>query len=67
MEINTPIGLSTFAEPIFDTTDAAQLDTGAIIHTGAAVESIIYASFARDTLFLSVIGFITAPIVRQLK
>ena len=35
--------------------------------TGAAVASIRYASFARDTLCLSVTGRITLPTVRQLK
>ena len=33
-----------------DVTAAAQLDIGATIQTGAAVASIIYASFALDTL-----------------
>ena len=37
------------------------------MHTGAAVESMMYDSFARDTLYRSVTGFITVPTVRQLK
>ena len=48
-------------------TAAAQEDTGAIMHIGAAVASIIYASFARETLWLSVTGRMTEPTVRQLK
>ena len=48
-------------------TAAAHEDIGAMIHTGAAVASIRYASFALDTLCLSVIGRITLPTVRQLK
>ena len=48
-------------------TAAAHDEIGAIIHTGAAVASIKYASFARDTLCLSVIGRITLPTVKQLK
>ena len=50
-----------------DVTAAAQLETGAIIHIGAAVASIRYASFALETLCLSVTGRITEPTVRQLK
>ena len=46
---------------------AAQEETGAIMQTGAAVASIMYASFARLILWLSVTGRITAPTVRQLK
>ena len=38
---------SPFTKPL---TAAAHEDTGAIIQTGAAVASIKYASFARDTL-----------------
>ena len=45
----------------------ASILLGAMIHTGAAVASIRYASFALDTLCLSVIGRITLPTVRQLK
>ena len=48
-------------------TAAAHEDIGAMIHTGAAVASIRYASFALYTLCLSVIGRITLPTVRQLK
>ena len=48
-------------------TAAAQLEMGAIIHTGAAVASMMYASFAREILCLSVTGDITVPTVRQLK
>ena len=40
---------------------------GAIIQIGAAVASIKYASFERETLCLSVIGRITEPTVKQLK
>ena len=48
-------------------TAAAQLEIGAIIQIGAAVESIRYASFAREILYSSVTGLITEPTVRQLK
>ena len=48
-------------------TAAAHEDMGAIIHTGAAVASMMYESFALDTLFSSVTGRITLPTVRQLK
>ena len=48
-------------------TAAAHDEIGAIIHTGAAVASMRYDSFARDILCLSVIGLITLPTVRQLK
>ena len=48
-------------------TAAAQLETGARMQTGAAVASMIYASFARETLNRSVIGRMTVPTVRQLK
>ena len=40
---------------------------GAIIQTGAAVASIKYESFAFESPYLSVTGFITEPTVRQLK
>ena len=48
-------------------TAAAQEEIGAMIHTGAAVASIRYASFALETLCVSVTGLITEPTVRQLK
>ena len=48
-------------------TAAAQLDTGAIMQIGAAMASMIYASFAREILNLSVTGRMTVPTVRQLK
>ena len=48
-------------------TAAAQLDIGAIMHIGAAVESMMYANFALETLNLSVTGLITDPTVKQLK
>ena len=48
-------------------TAAAQLDIGAIMHIGAAVESIMYASFALEILNLSDTGLITDPTVKQLK
>ncbi len=48
-------------------TVATQLETGISIVTGAEVESIRYASFARDILNLSVIGTITLPTVIALK
>ncbi len=48
-------------------TAAAQEEIGAIIQIGAAVASIKYANFARETLCSSVTGFITLPTVRQLK
>ena len=51
----------------YELTAAAQLEIGAIMQTGAAVESMIYASFARETLWLSVTGRMTEPTVRQLK
>ena len=53
--------------PTSEATATAQLEIGAIIQTGAAVESIIYASFSLAILCLSVIGRITVPTVRQLK
>ena len=51
----------------YELTAAAHDEIGAMIHIGAAVASIIYASFALDILFLSVTGLITEPTVRQLK
>ena len=48
-------------------TAAAQDEMGAMMHTGAAVASMRYASFARETLNLSVTGRMTLPTVRQLK
>ena len=48
-------------------TAAAHDEIGAMMHTGAAVASIRYASFARDTWCLSVTGRMTEPTVRQLK
>ena len=48
-------------------TAAAHEDIGAMMQMGAAVESIRYASFERDTLCLSVTGRMTEPTVRQLK
>lgn len=38
----------------YELTAAAHDEIGAMIHIGAAVASIIYASFALDILFLSV-------------
>ena len=51
---------------IIDATATAHDDTGAMMQIGAAVASIRYASFERDTLCLSVTGRITEPTVRQL-
>ena len=48
-------------------TATAHEDTGAIMQTGAAVESMIQASFSWLTRNLSVTGRMTAPTVRQLK
>ena len=48
-------------------TAAAHEEIGAIIHIGAAVESMILASLALDILNLSETGLITLPTVRQLK
>lgn len=48
-------------------TAAAQLEIGAMMQMGAAVASMMYASFARETPYLSVTGFMTVPTVRQLK
>ena len=48
-------------------TAAAQEEIGAMIQIGAAVESIRYASFSFERPYLSVIGRITEPTVRQLK
>ena len=59
--------LIPFAPSTVPLTAAAQEDIGAIMHTGAAVASIRYASLERDTLCLSVTGRITEPTVRQLK
>ena len=50
-----------------DPTAAAQLEIGAMMQIGAAVASIMYASFALDILYLSVTGCMTVPTVRQLK
>ena len=62
MKMENPSSPST--KPV---TAAAQEEIGAIMQTGAAVASIRYASFARDTFCLSVTGRITLPTVRQLK
>ena len=59
---------STFNNPFTKpVTAAAHEEIGAIIQTGAAVASIRYASFALETLCLSVTGRMTLPTVRQLK
>ena len=50
-----------------DPTAAAQLETGAMMQIGAAVASMMYASFVRAILSLSVTGRMTVPTVRQLK
>ena len=50
-----------------EVTAAAQLDTGAMMQTGAAVASMIYASLALVILKRSVTGLMTVPTVRQLK
>ena len=46
---------------------APQLDTGIITHIGAAVESRMYANFARETLKRSVTGRAIAPTARLWK
>ena len=51
MKMENPSSPST--KPV---TAAAQEEIGAIMQTGAAVASIRYASFARDTFCLSVTG-----------
>ena len=48
-------------------TAAAQELMGAMMHTGAAVASMMYASFAREIRWVSVTGRMTEPTVRQLK
>ena len=48
-------------------TAAAHEEIGAMMQTGAAVASMMYASFAREMLYLSVTGRMTVPTVRQLK
>ena len=48
-------------------TAAAHEEIGAMIQTGAAVASMMQASFARVMLYLSVTGRMTVPTVRQLK
>ena len=48
-------------------TAAAQDEMGAMMQIGAAVASMRYDSFARETRFASVTGRITEPTVRQLK
>ena len=53
-----------FANPA---TAAAHDEIGAMMQMGAAVASIRYASFARDTFLASETGFMTDPTVRQLK
>ncbi len=62
-----PIPSAANFAPIVVITVTTQLDTGAMMQIGAAVESMMYESFARDTLNLSVTGRITVPTVRQLK
>ena len=62
--INTTNPSCPFTKPV---TAAAHEEIGAIIQTGAAVASIRYASFALETLCLSVTGRMTLPTVRQLK
>ena len=62
MKMENPSSPST--KPV---TAAAQEEIGAMMQTGAAVASMRYASFERDTLCLSVTGRITLPTVRQLK
>ena len=52
---------------INEPTAAAHEEIGAMMQTGAAVASMMYASFAREMLYLSVTGRITVPTVRQLK
>src|SRR5699024_2819991 len=46
---------------------APQLDTGIITAIGDAVVSTKYASFARDTRYLSVNGFDTCSVIITLK
>ena len=48
-------------------TAAAQDEIGAIMQIGAAVASMMKASFAREMRWPSVTGRITLPTVRQLK
>ena len=48
-------------------TATAQLETGAMMQTGAAVASMMYANFSLEMRNLSVIGLITVPTVRQLN
>ena len=68
MAIKAIISLSKIPAPErVEPTAAAHDETGAIMQTGAAVESIRYASFARAIRYLSVTGFITVPTVKQLK
>ena len=64
MERNTIHRLYSMSKPV---TAAAQDEMGAMMHTGAAVESMIWASLLRGMLCLSVTGCITLPTVRQLK
>ena len=64
VRIKDKIALSRFKNPL---TAAAQEEIGAMIQMGAAVASMIYASFALEILNLSVTGRITLPTVRQLK
>jgi hypothetical protein len=52
---------------MLDATAATQLETGAMMQTGEAVESMKYASLALEILNLSVTGFIIVPTARQLK
>ena len=65
--MNRPKPSTLGSVAIVELTAAAQLEMGAMMQTGAAVASMIYASFARDTLCLSVTGDMTVPTVRQLK
>ena len=48
-------------------TATAQEEIGAMMQIGAAVLSMIKASFSREIFWASVTGFMTVPTVRQLK
>ena len=56
-----------FAPSTKPETAAAHDEMGAMMHTGAAVASIKYASLVRQIPCRSVSGRMTEPTVRQLK
>ena len=58
---------SEYCEPMSPMTKTTQVETGPRRHTGAEVESTMYASFSREIRYRSVRGRMTLPTVRALK